>query len=119
MTSAQEPLWESDPDVIVFVTDEEELAIGAAEQHGLGETLGKAFGHPKAAVRADLHKAFDQMSFLLEGISATKRGYEATEVTFQLAFTAKGHVAFVAEAGMTTSISVTFKPIGHRDGSDD
>src|SRR4051794_36149055 len=108
MNDEQAASWESDPDVMMFVTDEEDLAVGAAEQHGLGEAVGHAFGRRKEAVQADLSKTFSQIHSLLAGLPEAEHRYEASEVAFELAFTAKGQVAFVAEAGMTTSIKVTF-----------
>jgi hypothetical protein len=114
MTPDSEAAWESDPEVVVFVGEEEDLAVGAAEQHGLGQAIGRAFGRSREAVTADLAKTFDQMHSLLDGLPEGTHGYEASQISFQLAFTAKGQVAFVAEASMTTSISVTFDRKGRR-----
>ena len=109
MSEAGERSWIDDPDVVLFVTDDETLAIGAVEQHGLGEAAGRLFGRSKEAVKADWSKALDQMRFFLDGLSPSAHGYEATEVTFELAFTAKGGVAFIAEAGLSSSVSVKFE----------
>ena len=109
MNDDRDPPWLNDADTLVFVTDDEALALGAVEQHGLGDAAGRLFGRAKGEVKTDWAKTVDQMRFLLDGLTPSARGYEASEVTFELAFTAKGGVAFIAEAGVTSSVSVTFR----------
>ncbi len=104
--------WLDDPDTILFVTNEESLAVGAVEQQSLGDSLGRVFGRSREEVKGDLAKTFDQMRSFLDGLSPSAHGYEASEITFELAFSAQGRVAFIAEAGMTSAISVTFKRKG-------
>jgi hypothetical protein len=109
MSERTEPSWIHDPDTILFVTDDEPLAAGAVEQHGLGDTAGRLFGQAKDHVKADWTKTVDQMRFLLDGLTPSSVGYRVSEVTFELAFTATGGVAFIAGAGLTSSVSVTFQ----------
>lgn len=100
--------WVSDPEQMVFLTDEATLREGAFEEHALGETLGNLFHRSKRDVQQDLSQTFDQMKFLLASLTPSAHGYEASEVTFELAFSASGKVAFIAAAGLTSSISITF-----------
>jgi hypothetical protein len=118
MTHGDGPRWLTDPEVAVFVTGEEALAVGAVEEHGLGEAVGRLFGRSAEDVKADWTKTVGQMRFFLEGLPLSALGYEMTEVTFQLAFSATGRLAFIAEAGLTSSVSVTFHPAPPRDGSE-
>ena len=111
MSDATGPSWIHDPNTMVFVTDDEEVAIGAVDQHGLGDAAGRLFGRARDDVKMDWAKTVEQMRFLLDGLTPSAHGYEATEVTFELAFTAKGSLAFIAEAGVTSSMRVTFQRI--------
>lgn len=109
MSDPAEPSWILDPAVMLFVTDDEALAVGAVEQHGFGEVAGRVFGRAQEGVKADWTKTVNQMRFLLDGLTPSAHGYDVTEVTFELAFTAKGGLAFMAEAGLTSSVSVKFE----------
>lgn len=99
--------WLDDPEVIVFA-GERELAVGAVEQHSLREWAGNLFGRTREEVKTDWTKVVDQIKFLLGEISAATKEYEMSEITFQLGFSAEGHIVFVAKAGVTTTISAKF-----------
>jgi hypothetical protein len=101
--------WIHDPNTMVFVTDHEEVAVGAAAQHGLDDAVGRLIGRATDEVKIDWTKTLEQMRFLLEGLTVHAHAYEPSEVTFQLAFTAQGGLAFIAAAGVTSSISVKFE----------
>jgi hypothetical protein len=106
-TSA-EPEWTRDPDTVLFVTGEEALAVGAIRPHGPAEAIGRLFGRSKEDVRADWERTLDQIQFLLEKVTPGAHGFELETITFELGFSAQGKVAFIAEAGITSSISATF-----------
>jgi len=117
MSDTAEPAWVTDPDRITFVTAESTLREGEAELHGLGEKIGNLFSRSKEDVKAELSKTFDQMHFLLDSLTPSAHGYEASEVTFELAFSASGKVGFIAEAGIESSISVTFTRNGREQAA--
>ena len=103
-----EPEWLHDPEIVVFAGDGE-LPVGAAEQHGIGDWLRDKFGRSKEEVQADLNKVVEQMRFMLDNVQAPAKNYRLEEVTFELGFSAEGQVVFVAKAGVTTTISATFR----------
>jgi hypothetical protein len=100
--------WLQDPDVVVFA-GEVELPVGAAEQQGIGDWVRDKFGRSKEEVRQDWEKVMSQMRYLVETVEAPAKDYQLDEVTFQLGFSAEGQVVFVAKAGVTTTISATFR----------
>jgi hypothetical protein len=101
--------WLDNPEVVVFAASEDALALGAADRHGIRATLGGLFGRAAEDVKADLDKTIEQMKSFLTDLSPSAHGYLVDEVAFQLGFSAQGRVAFIAEAGVTSSITVTFK----------
>jgi hypothetical protein len=109
---APTPKWADDPDIVIFVTDEQGVAVGAVERHGLGDAAARMFGRKKDDVKADWNKTYNQMRFLLDNVPPDDKGFRAEEVTFELAFSAEGKVGFIAQAGLTASVSVTFKRQG-------
>jgi hypothetical protein len=106
--SGTELKWLNDPDVVVFAA-EEGLPVGAAEQHGIGDWISNKFGKSKEEVKADWEKVVSQMRYLLESVQASRGDYQLAEVTFELGFSAEGQVVFIAKAGVTATISATFK----------
>lgn len=106
--NASRPKWLDDPNMIVFA-GERELPVGAFEQHGLGDYFGNLFGRTKEDVKADWERVIDQIRFLLDGVSEATKDYALEEITFELGFSAEGQIVFVAKAGVTTTISATFK----------
>jgi hypothetical protein len=82
--------------------------VGGIVQHSLSEWAGALFGKTKKEVKEDWEKVVAQMRFLLEEVSAATKEYELNELTFQLGFSAEGHIVFVAKAGVTTTISAKF-----------
>ena len=49
------------------------------------------------------------MRYLLEQAEEFTEGYELSEVQFQLGFSAEGIIVFIAQAGVSATISATFK----------
>ncbi len=106
--STAEPDWVGDPDQMVFVGGDGRLVAGASESHALGAFFENLLHRSKQDVQSDFAQTFEQMKFLLASLTPSAHGYEASEVTFELAFSAAGKIAFIAEAGITSSVSVTF-----------
>lgn len=110
------PEWLQNPDVILFVGDQPEpairgLTLNVVEGVGdpvLGKWAGSVFGRAKEEVRKDWEKVLSQMHFLLQGASEAAKGYELTELTFNLGFSGEGSLGFIAKAGATAGISVKF-----------
>ena len=67
------------------------------------------FTRPKKEVRADLERVMGQVAFLLDGASSAPKDYDLEEVTIALGFSAKGQIVFIAEAGVSATITVTFR----------
>jgi len=102
------PGWLDNPDVIVFAGDQD-LPVGAIEQHGIRDVMGDLFGRTKEDVKADWAEVVGQIRFLLDGVSAHTQDYTLDEITFELGFSAEGKVVFIAKGGITATISATFK----------
>jgi hypothetical protein len=101
------PDWVNDPEVIIFAGDDP-LAVGAFRPEGLGDWVGNIFGRSRDAVKADWDRVVGQMSFFLEHVTLVSDEFEMSEVTFQLGFTAEGQIAFVAKAGIQTTLTAKF-----------
>jgi hypothetical protein len=98
----------SDPEIIWFA-GEERLPEGAIEQHSLSDIAGYIFGRKKEDVEADWTKIVGQISSLISMDVPLIKEFALDEVTFQLGFSAEGHLVFVAKAGVQTTISAKFK----------
>lgn len=85
------------------------LPVGAAEQHGFRERAGNLFGLGQEEVKADWARVVGQMKYLVEHVDAVTDDYELSEVQFQLGFSAQGTIVFIAQAGISATISATFK----------
>ncbi len=101
--------WLMDPDVVVFGGGQE-LPVGAMERHGpIERVAGKLFGKNHDAVRQDWTQVLEQIYALIGQVPRPLAGYAAEEITFELGFSAEGKIVFVAQAGVSTTISVTFR----------
>lgn len=99
--------WE-DPEVMWFAGDEE-LPVGAIRQHGLSDLAGSIFGKKKEDVEAEWKKVVSQISSLISIEVPLVKNFDLEEITFELGFSAEGHIVFVAKAGIKTTISAKFK----------
>jgi hypothetical protein len=115
MSDAPAENWSENPDVVLFI-GRTELPVGATERQSLSGAIGKLFGRSAEEVKVDFGRAFDQMRRFLEGLTPAAHGYEADEVAFQLGFSAGGRVGFIAEAGVMTSVTITFKKVSGGNG---
>jgi hypothetical protein len=100
----------SDPEIMLFAGDEA-LPVGAIRQDSLSEIVGSIFGKKKEDVEAEWQKIIQQISSLINTAMPTIKNFALDEVTFQLGFSAEGHIVFVAKAGVKTTISAKFKRI--------
>ena len=113
--SRKPPEWLNDPEYVLFAGDDL-LPAGAAEEHGLGDAFGTTFARTKDAVRQDWERRLGQIRSLLTDMPLDAGKYTLDEVTFELGFSAEGQIVFVARAGITTTISLTFRRRDTTDG---
>jgi hypothetical protein len=100
--------WLEDPEFLVFA-GEAQLPLGASEEHALGGGIGNLLPKRKEEVKADWDRTVDQIRSLLSGVALDAAPYVLDEVTFELGFSAQGKIVFVAQAGVTATIGLTFK----------
>jgi hypothetical protein len=102
------PVEWSEPDVIWFAGDQK-LPVGAIRQDSLSDIAGYLFGKKREHVETEWKKVVDQISTLIDAAKPVVEDYSLDEITFQLGFSAEGHIVFVAKAGVQTTISAKFK----------
>jgi hypothetical protein len=105
--SPNPPDWLIDPEFVVFASDRP-LPPGVAEEHSLGDTVGTVFARRSDALRQEWDRRVDQVRSLVEHMPLDAGEYTLDKVTFQLGFSAEGHIVFVAKGGISTTISMTF-----------
>ncbi len=75
-----------------------------------GSVLDNIFGKRVDDVKADFDRIAEQMNQILQGAFSKITGdMKMDSVEVSLGFTASGKLAFIAEAGVETSVKVTFK----------
>jgi hypothetical protein len=102
---------EAAPDEFVFIIGSEMAPGRLGEEREYGETADRVksfFTRPKAAVEQDWRRVVGLLRDLAGEMSATAGEFAMQEVEFQLGFSAKGKLGFIAEAGVTTSVKVKF-----------
>ena len=72
---------------------------------------GSALVKKAEEIKEDWDVVITQLNFIISETekNTVKNGFEMDEVTISLGFTAKGKIAFIAEAGVEASIEVKFK----------
>jgi hypothetical protein len=98
----------SDPEIMLFA-GEETLPVGAIRQDSLSQIAGSLFGKKTEDVEAEWQKAIGQISTLINAKLPKIEDFDLDEITFELGFSAEGHLVFVAKAGIKTTISAKFK----------
>ena len=93
---------------MLFAGDEG-LPVGAIRQDSLSKIVGSIFGKKTEDVEAEWQKIIGQISALINTEMPSIKNFALDEITFQLGFSAEGHIVFVAKAGITTTISAKFK----------
>ena len=94
---------------VTFVTRGTRPFAGKVELHR--ETVGESLSRKVEEVKDDWRLVSAQV---IEMISATDKnigaaGYSLDEVSVSLGFNAKGKLAFIAEAGVESSVTIVFK----------
>lgn len=87
-------------------------APGTVQLQSLSSLSDKLFGRKVADVQADFDRIADQLTHVLaSSFSKVVAGMAIETVEVELGFTAEGQLAFVAKAGLETSITLTFKRV--------
>lgn len=100
-----------DPDIVLFQGEKPVARAGSVELHLFGsDTPGTLFGRSVDDVKKDFGKVSGQVEQILENaFTKAPKGVRFDNVEICLGFTAKGKLAFIAEAGVEASVTVTFK----------
>jgi hypothetical protein len=97
-------------DIVLFQGPSPSATPGTVQLHSFGTRVEKVFGRKVDDVKADFHKISEQMDAILKGAFSNLTGdLKMDAVEISLGFTASGKLAFIAEAGVETSVKVTFK----------
>ena len=96
---------------IVLFAGTPTLGPGELELHNLKDRL---FGRRIEDIQADWRRISSQIAKLVEATSSMRpTGFELDTIEVGLAFTASGRLAFIAEAGVEASVSITLaRPSG-------
>lgn len=83
---------------------------GTVQLHSFGSVVDKIFGRTVSDVQADFDKVSAQLDQILaNAFSKVTAGMTLETVEISLGFTAEGKLAFIAQAGVEASVTVTFK----------
>jgi hypothetical protein len=93
-------------DMIVFVTtDPIPAPLGTDEEYGRVQDF---FTRTKHDVGAEVEKLIGQMQDIVERLSVRMQLFELREISFELGFSAEGHLGFIAKAGAHGTVHITF-----------
>jgi hypothetical protein len=94
-------------DIFVFVAPVsiDLAAPGAEEDYG---KIKDFFTRSKAEVAAEWDAMVDRLRAMLTEIDVQVGRFRLDSVEFELGFSAEGHIGFIAKAGATASVKVTF-----------
>ncbi len=97
-------------DDIVSIIRRNELAPGQFEEHsarGVGDTIEKSL----SALQGEWATVTRQIASIADATDPAvgQAGFELAEISFALGFNAKGKLAFIAEAGVEATVTVTVK----------
>ena len=100
-----------DPTIVLFQGPKPMLKAGAVHlQSFVGDVTDKIFGRTVQDVKADFDKISGQINQMLStAFSQTPGGLHLDTVEISLGFSAEGKLAFIAQAGVEATVSVTFK----------
>ena len=82
---------------------------GTAAEHGVFDPYRKLFARELPEIKEEFSKVSSQVEEIINGISTTVGEYEIDEVTLELGFSASGKLVLVAEAGIETTVGLTFR----------
>ncbi|MGH3758213.1 Pepco domain-containing protein [Actinophytocola sp.] len=92
-------------DDIAFISAKEALAPGQAADFG---AVRDFFTRKREEVNQDWQRMADQLTEMVSGLTIAAGNLSVQEVEFQLGFSASGKLGFIAEAGVTGSVTVRF-----------
>jgi hypothetical protein len=112
--SARQVANTDDASIILFQGEKAGPKPGVVELHLFGsDTPGTLFGRSVTDVKKDFEKVSHQISQILENaFTHVPEGLRFESVDIALGFSAHGKLAFIAEAGVEASVTVTFKRQG-------
>jgi hypothetical protein len=93
-------------DLMVFVTtDPIPAPLGTDEEYGRVQDF---FTRTKQEVGAEVDKLVSQMQDIVERLSVRMQLFELREISFELGFSAEGHLGFIAKAGAHGTVHIMF-----------
>ncbi|HEX3472081.1 MAG TPA: hypothetical protein VHT28_12940 [Silvibacterium sp.] len=96
-------------DIVVFQGPKPVTRPGTVQLHSFGSVVDKIFGRTVDDVKADFDKVSAQLDAILaNAFSKVTAGMTLDSVEISLGFTAEGKLAFIAQAGVEASVTVTF-----------
>jgi hypothetical protein len=99
-----------DKNIVLFQGPQPAAAPGTVQLHSLGTAVQRVFGRDINDVTADFRKISDQVNVILKDAFKDMTGdMKMDSVEVSLGFTASGKLAFIAEAGVEASLTLTFK----------
>jgi hypothetical protein len=98
--------------IVVFQGPKPVAKPGTVQLHSFGTVVDKIFGRTVDDVKADFDKVSAQLDAILaNAFSKVTAGMTLDTVEISLGFTAEGKLAFIAQAGVEASVTVTFKKV--------
>ena len=95
-----------DPRYVYFISPAKPLP-GEAEPHAFLDTL---YPRRKEEVQQDWKVAINQtVELVSQNVDSAPKGYQMDQIEVSLGFSAMGQLAFIAQAGLESSIKVVFK----------
>jgi hypothetical protein len=99
-------MLQQDPRYVYFVSPTKPPP-GEATPHAFIDTL---YPRRKEEVQQNWKTVINQtVELVSQNVDSAPKGYQMDEIEVSLGFSATGHLAFIAEAGLETSIKVVFK----------
>lgn len=96
---------EHEMEQIVLFTGSPALEPGDVELHSFKDRL---FGRKLGDVQQDWRRVSGQIAAMVEATSASRpQGFQLESIEVALGFSASGKLAFIAEAGVEASVTVT------------
>lgn len=86
------------------------LADDEASRHAIGEVIGKIVPVSAKSVEGQWNSTIDTLISLTDTVSQRVGKWTLDEIEVGLTLSAKGELAFIAEAGAEASIKITLKP---------
>src|SRR5215831_4618228 len=99
------PDWLNSDEWVVFISDSQ-LAPGETEEHAAGAWWQGLRARRKQDLEADLARIGRQIEDLIKVVPQEPQGFRLTELSFELGISAEGQIAFIAKAGVSTSIAI-------------